>query len=167
VFQTEEERLPRHQRPEFGLRRRPPEVDFVNLDERICCSKVIEPSLVGVCDDGRPLRSSHSSESGASREWSAALAAAPNARWVNRLLGLITTNADVRGIECGESEGQMLTRIQIWLLTHVHRAIYVGSRGHLAGGTMVGLQIVMLTTTGRKSGRMRTIPLNALADGDR
>jgi len=64
-------------------------------------------------------------------------------------------------------KGQILVPFQISLLTHVHRAIYVVSRGHLAGGTMVGLQIVMLTTTGRKSGRRRTIPLNALADGDR
>jgi F420H(2)-dependent quinone reductase len=60
----------------------------------------------------------------------------------------------------------MLTRIQNWLITHVHRAIYVLSRGRLGGGTLVGLQIVMLTTTGRKSGKHRTIPLNALADGE-
>lgn len=61
----------------------------------------------------------------------------------------------------------MLLRTQIWLLTHVHRAIYVLSRRRLGAGTMVGLQIVMLTTTGRKSGKQRTIPLVALADGDR
>lgn len=61
----------------------------------------------------------------------------------------------------------MLLRFQVSLLTHVHRAIYLGSRGHLAGGTMAGLQIVMLTTRGRKSGKQRTIPLIALADGDR
>jgi deazaflavin-dependent oxidoreductase (nitroreductase family) len=61
----------------------------------------------------------------------------------------------------------MLTRAQTWLLTHVHLALYRLSGGRLGGGTLVGLQIVFLTTTGRKSGRTRTTPLNALIDGER
>ncbi len=61
----------------------------------------------------------------------------------------------------------MVTRRQIWLTTRVHRAIYLLSRGHIGGGSVMGLQVVMLTVTGRKSGKPHTVPLTALVDGDR
>jgi len=38
--------------------------------------------------------------------------------------------------------------------------------GGLIGGRVGGLPILLLTTTGRKSGRKRTMPLVYLADGD-
>lgn len=49
----------------------------------------------------------------------------------------------------------------------MHRWIYRLSGGRIGGGTMNGMQVVMLTTTGRTSGRPRTTPLTTLVDGDR
>lgn len=46
-----------------------------------------------------------------------------------------------------------------WLaFTRAHRAIYRGTRG-LIGGSLLGMQILLLTTKGRKSGISRTLPL--------
>src|ERR671932_2544587 len=47
-----------------------------------------------------------------------------------------------------------------------HRFLYRASGGRL-GATMRGLPILLLTTTGRKSGAPRTTPLPYFADGDR
>jgi deazaflavin-dependent oxidoreductase (nitroreductase family) len=50
--------------------------------------------------------------------------------------------------------------------TTVHKELYRRSGGRIAG--KVGkVQMLMLTTTGRKSGRPRTTPLNYGIDGDR
>jgi len=52
-------------------------------------------------------------------------------------------------------------------LHHIDRAVYRLSGGRATFASWVaGLPIVMLTTTGAKSGRRRTLPLVALPDGD-
>jgi len=46
-----------------------------------------------------------------------------------------------------------------WLMfTRAHRSVYRGTRG-LIGGNLIGIQILLLTTRGRKTGRRRTLPL--------
>ena len=53
-------------------------------------------------------------------------------------------------------------------LHHIDRAVYRLTRGRATFTSWVaGLPIVMLTTTGAKSGRRHTLPLVALPDGDR
>lgn len=44
------------------------------------------------------------------------------------------------------------------MFTRAHCAIYRGTRG-LIGGNLLGIQILLLTTRGRKTGRRRTLPL--------
>ena len=44
------------------------------------------------------------------------------------------------------------------MFTRAHCAIYRGTRG-LLGGNLLGIQILLLTTRGRKTGRRRTLPL--------
>lgn len=46
-----------------------------------------------------------------------------------------------------------------WIVfTRAHCAIYRGTRG-LIGGRLLGIQMLLLTTRGRKTGRERTLPL--------
>ncbi|MBY0400383.1 nitroreductase family deazaflavin-dependent oxidoreductase [Myxococcota bacterium] len=46
-----------------------------------------------------------------------------------------------------------------WIVfTRAHCAIYRGTRG-LIGGRLLGIQMLLLTTRGRKTGRDRTLPL--------
>jgi deazaflavin-dependent oxidoreductase (nitroreductase family) len=46
-----------------------------------------------------------------------------------------------------------------WIVfTRAHCAIYRGTRG-LVGGRLLGIQMLLLTTKGRKTGRTRTLPL--------
>lgn len=46
-----------------------------------------------------------------------------------------------------------------WIVfTRAHCAIYRGTRG-LIGGRLLGIQMLLLTTKGRKTGRARTLPL--------
>jgi deazaflavin-dependent oxidoreductase (nitroreductase family) len=46
-----------------------------------------------------------------------------------------------------------------WLMfTRAHCAIYRGTRG-LVGGNLLGIQMLLLSTQGRKTGRQRTLPL--------
>jgi F420H(2)-dependent quinone reductase len=49
--------------------------------------------------------------------------------------------------------------------THAHKSVYRMSGGKI-GGTMGDAKIALLTTTGRKSGKLRTVPLLYLEDGD-
>ena len=50
--------------------------------------------------------------------------------------------------------------------TKLHRALYLRTGGRL-GSRMMGLDMLLLTTTGRNSGRERTIPLACFPnDGD-
>ena len=46
----------------------------------------------------------------------------------------------------------------------LHRAVYRASGGRV-GGRIWGLSILLLTTTGRRTGRLRTTPLCFLPDG--
>lgn len=46
-----------------------------------------------------------------------------------------------------------------------HALLYRLSRGRL-GGRIVGMPVLLLTTTGRRTGRRRTTPLSYLRDGD-
>jgi len=53
-------------------------------------------------------------------------------------------------------------------LHHIDRAVFGLTRGRATFSSWVaGLPIVMLTTTGAKSGRRHTLPLVALPEGDR
>ncbi len=46
-----------------------------------------------------------------------------------------------------------------WLaFTRAHCAVYRGTRG-LIGGNLIGIRMLLLTTRGRKSGQLRTLPL--------
>ncbi len=48
-------------------------------------------------------------------------------------------------------------RLQVWVMSRIHGAVYRASRG-LVGGRFQG-PVLLLTTVGRKTGRSRTIPL--------
>ena len=48
----------------------------------------------------------------------------------------------------------------------LHRAAYRATGGRI-GGRLVGLDMLLLTTTGRKSGAPRTTPMPFFRDGDR
>jgi deazaflavin-dependent oxidoreductase (nitroreductase family) len=50
--------------------------------------------------------------------------------------------------------------------TQLHVLVFRGTRG-LIGGRMFLVENVLLTTTGRKSGKQRVTPLTATLDGDR
>jgi deazaflavin-dependent oxidoreductase (nitroreductase family) len=50
-------------------------------------------------------------------------------------------------------------------VTRLHRAVYRSTGGRV-GARMAGLDMVLLTTTGRKSGQPRTLPLACLQDGE-
>lgn len=52
------------------------------------------------------------------------------------------------------------------LSARMHRLAYRLSRGR-AGGAVRGLPVLLLTTTGRRTGRERTVPLIYLRDDDR
>ena len=54
----------------------------------------------------------------------------------------------------------------LWILSRIHRAIYRVSGGRV-GGSFGKAPVLLLTTTGRKSGRSRTQPLLYARDGDR
>jgi deazaflavin-dependent oxidoreductase (nitroreductase family) len=47
----------------------------------------------------------------------------------------------------------------------IHRRVYRVTGGRL-GGRLAGLSMLLLTTTGRKSGEPRTTPLTCMADAD-
>jgi len=52
------------------------------------------------------------------------------------------------------------------IMTSVHTSIYQATKGKV-GGKFGAAHILLLTTTGRKSGQPRTTPLNYYSDGDR
>ena len=60
---------------------------------------------------------------------------------------------------------QLLFRKALKAASAVHRTLYRASGGRI-GGRVWGLSILLLTTTGRRSGRARTTPLCFLPDGD-
>ena len=60
---------------------------------------------------------------------------------------------------------RLLVRSATRYLGAFHRVLYRASGGRI-GGRLWNLQVVLLTTTGRRSGRRRTVPLCSLRDGD-
>ncbi len=44
------------------------------------------------------------------------------------------------------------------MFTRAHRVVYRGTRG-IIGGNLLGIQILLLSTRGRKTGQRRTLPL--------
>jgi F420H(2)-dependent quinone reductase len=52
-------------------------------------------------------------------------------------------------------------------VSRIHAAVYRASRGRLLGRIGKGMPVLLLTTTGRKTGRRRTTPLLYLEDGGR
>ncbi len=61
---------------------------------------------------------------------------------------------------------RLLGRIGFWrAVGRVHRQVYRLSRGRL-GATLQGIPHLLLTTTGRRSGQARTVPLSYLRDGE-
>ena len=59
----------------------------------------------------------------------------------------------------------LIVRLATHRLGALHRVLYRASGGRI-GARIWGLPIVLLTTTGRASGRPRTVPLCALRDGE-
>ena len=62
-----------------------------------------------------------------------------------------------------------MTRLQravVRTLGRAHAAVFRATRGRI-GGRIVGAPVLLLTTTGRKTGAARTTPLLYLRDGDR
>ena len=65
-----------------------------------------------------------------------------------------------------ESAGRrLLVRSATKYLGALHRFLYRVSGGRI-GGKLWGLRVVLLTTTGRRSGKQRTVPLCSFRDGD-
>jgi F420H(2)-dependent quinone reductase len=58
-----------------------------------------------------------------------------------------------------------IVRLATRYLGAVHRFLYSASGGRI-GSRIWGLEILLLTTTGRTSGRSRTVPLCSLRDGE-
>ena len=74
-----------------------------------------------------------------------------------------------------KSFSQMMSRIQLTLIcssgglllkipSRAHVFLYRRTKG-LIGGGAAGLPVLLLTTSGRKSGKRRTVPLGYLVDG--
>jgi deazaflavin-dependent oxidoreductase (nitroreductase family) len=59
----------------------------------------------------------------------------------------------------------LFVRLATRHLGALHRFLYVLSGGRI-GSRIWGLDILLLTTTGRRSGRARTVPLCSLRDGE-
>ena len=60
-----------------------------------------------------------------------------------------------------------MNRSLLHAVSRIHVAVYRASRGRLLGRIGKGMPVLLLTTTGRKSGRRRTTPLLYLEDGGR
>jgi F420H(2)-dependent quinone reductase len=59
----------------------------------------------------------------------------------------------------------LLVRLATRYLGGLHRTLYAATDGRI-GSHIWGLEIVLLTTIGRRSGRARTVPLCSLREGD-
>lgn len=60
-----------------------------------------------------------------------------------------------------------MSRRLLTALSRAHVALYRASGGRLGGRIPSGAPVLLLTTTGRKSGKQRTTPLLNLEDGGR
>ena len=65
----------------------------------------------------------------------------------------------------GRPYNAAIATAQKWA-TKIHSSLYRATGGKV-GGRLVGSPVLLLVTTGRKSGRKRTTPLLYLEDGDR
>ena len=65
----------------------------------------------------------------------------------------------------GRPYNAAIAAAQKWA-TKVHASLFRATNGRV-GGRMVGSPVLLLVTTGRKTGRRRTTPLLYLPDGDR
>ena len=63
------------------------------------------------------------------------------------------------------AQRRLLVRAATKYLGAVHRLLYRASGGRI-GGRLWTLPVVLLTTTGRRSGKLRTVPLCSFRDGD-
>lgn len=61
----------------------------------------------------------------------------------------------------------VVRRLLFSALVRVHVAVYRVSGGRLAGQIRKGAPVLLLTTTGRKTGKQRTTPLLYVEEGDR
>ena len=61
---------------------------------------------------------------------------------------------------------ERLGRVTVQYMTGINNVVYRLSAGRVAGNVPSGAPICLLTTTGRKTGRPRTVPLLYLPDGD-
>jgi deazaflavin-dependent oxidoreductase (nitroreductase family) len=63
------------------------------------------------------------------------------------------------------------TRLGVWMIKHViapvHRLLYRFSGGRLFASSGAGREVLLLTTTGRLTGKDRTTPVYYLRDGNR
>ena len=57
-----------------------------------------------------------------------------------------------------------MQKLMFKVVTGIHTALYRLTRGRL-GGAIRGFPVLLLTTTGRKTGRTRTTPLGYFVDG--
>jgi hypothetical protein len=62
--------------------------------------------------------------------------------------------------------GRPVMRRVVSAFSALHRGLYRLSGGRL-GGSTGGMPVLLLTTTGRKSGQPRTWPVGYIRDGDR
>ena len=61
-----------------------------------------------------------------------------------------------------------MSRLWARTLHHLDRLVFRLTKGHHTFTNLLsGLPVVMLTTTGAKSGKRRTLPVNGIPDGDR
>ena len=61
---------------------------------------------------------------------------------------------------------ERLGRVTVQWMTGMNNVAYRLSKGRVAGHVPSGAPICLLTTTGRRSGRQRTVPLLYVPDGD-
>jgi hypothetical protein len=52
-------------------------------------------------------------------------------------------------------------------VARVHRRLIERTDGRWRTGRALGLDIIVVTTTGRRTGQLRTVPLGAVPNGDR
>ena len=62
------------------------------------------------------------------------------------------------------STGERARRVLIRALSRIHARVYRMSNGRILD-RIVGMPVLLLTTTGRESGKPRTVPLTYLRDG--
>jgi deazaflavin-dependent oxidoreductase (nitroreductase family) len=71
----------------------------------------------------------------------------------------------VPGLSLTTSARVRLRRRAIKTIGRAHLAVYRATRGRLLG-SVAGMPVLLLTTTGRRSGKQRTTPLTFFRDGD-